>query len=509
MVEMQSVAPEKLKRKFASRLTGWLFRYHRWFGMVSCLVVIMWGASGVMHPIMSRLNPTPVNMQPPQAMPVLNGALTPAEVLLRAGISEVSGLRVMAWNDTTYYQVSHSGQALRRYFEVNSGDELADGDAKYAEFLARYFIGDAQSKLRSVSLVTQFNDDYLDINRLLPVYRVDFERDDGLHVYVETNPPRVSALVDDRKALLGSLFRFMHNWDFLDDVDSLRMALISGFLAVALLSALSGIWMYGFMWCRHTLQMHHLPLRRWHRTVGILVSLSSLLFVASAEWHLLGSERRTALPVLEGRMSVPQLALPDSLRHGGWGGINLVQVEGQVAYQLLPNQQKTANPTTSGEHEHSVKPQDEKSAPKTVYVDGRRGADLKDASRSHAIWLAGQFSGLPADKVMKASLVTKFEGEYGFLNKRLPVWRVDYATPDHLTYYVETSTGALAATVRDAARAEGWSFSYLHKYHWMDFAGKDLRDFVMGLFGLGNLLVAVLGLWMFIRRYSNGAGKAG
>ena len=90
---------------------------------------------------------------------------------------------------------------------------------------------------------------------------------------------------------------------------------------------------------------------------------------------------------------------------------------------------------------------------------------------------------------------------YGFLNKRLPVWRVEYDTPDHLAYYVETATNSLASVVRDAVRAEGWSFSFLHKYHWLDFAGKDVRDLVMGLFGFGNLLIAVLGLWMFTRRY--------
>ena len=266
--------------------------------------------------------------------------------------------------------------------------------------------------------------------------------------------------------------------------------------------------MYGFMWKRGTLQAGHLALRRWHRTVGIFVSLSALLFVVSAEWHLLGSERRTVSPEIEGHISSPQIALPDVVRHGGWGKINLLQVEGQPLYQLQSSRQKPAEVSDSGEHNHSAKSHVD-SGMQSIYVNAQ-GEIEKDAERKHAIWLAGQFSLITADKEKEVSLVSKFEGEYGFLNKRLPVWRVDYDTPDHLSYYVETATGALASVVRDTGRAEGWSFAYLHKYHWLDFAGKDVRDFVMGLFGLGNLLIALLGLWMFTRRYGKkGAVRSG
>jgi len=41
----------------------------------------------------------------------------------------------------------------------------------------------------------------------------------------------------------------------------------------------------------------------------------------------------------------------------------------------------------------------------------------------------------------------------------------------------------------------------------LDFAGKNVRDFIMATFGLGNLLVAILGLWMFLRRYRKQESK--
>lgn len=505
MTEEPATVQELAARPWHQRLTSWLFRYHRWFGLVSCVAVMSWGASGVMHPIMSRLNPQPVNANAPQAAPALHAALDPSVVLQRAGITEISGLRILAWNGASYYQVSapsnnFTGQARRRYFEVTSGAELADGDAHYAESLARHFTGDGQSKTESVARLDAFDAEYMSVNRLLPVYRVAFARDDGLRAYVETSPPRLATLIDDRKELLGSIFHIMHNWDFMDEWDSLRMTLISVLLGLALLSALSGIWIYGFMWKRSTLRSSHVPLRRWHRGVGITVSLSALLFVISAEWHLLVSERRSVPPALNERISVAQLALPDSVRHSTWAQINLVQMGGHVYYQLQGAQKPAA---AEGEHAHHAAGSDtDKTKKAELYVRADDGEVLQDGAREHAVWLAGQHSGLGAGQVAAVAQVSKFAGEYGFINKRLPVWRVDYATPEHLTYYVETTSGALAAVVKDSARWEGWSFSYLHKFHWLDFAGKNVRDSVMAMFGFGNLAVAVLGLWMFTRRYT-------
>ena len=395
------------------------------------------------------------------------------------------------------------GQSQRRYFEVNSGAELTDGDVKYAEYLARHFINNPQGKITGIHRADQFDDEYLSINRLLPVYRVDFSTPESgsgqdIRVYVETSPPRLASLINDTKATLSWVFRVIHQWDFLSNWNKTRMALITALLSMALLSALTGLWMYGFMWRRDTLKNTHRPVRRWHRGIGIAVSFSTLLFTISGTWHLLGSEELDVPTALVSRIPTAQLQLPESVRHSMWGGIGLVQIDGQAYYQLTSTSKNSTD--AGGEHDHSAKPDVPK--PNTqIYVSVDNGEIVADAASRHAVWLAGQYSGLAEQQIKAVSLVTKFEGEYGFINKRLPVWRVDYATADHLSYYVETSSGTLATTVRDAARVEGWIFSYLHKFHWLDFAGKNTRDIVSALFALGNVIVASLGLWMFTRRY--------
>jgi hypothetical protein len=63
-------------------------------------------------------------------------------------------------------------------------------------------------------------------------------------------------------------------------------------------------------------------------------------------------------------------------------------------------------------------------------------------------------------------------------------------------YYVEPATGVLAAEIRDIDVTEGKSFAYLHKWAWLD-ANKEARDILMVLFALGNVIIALLGAWLF------------
>jgi hypothetical protein len=95
--------------------------------------------------------------------------------------------------------------------------------------------------------------------------------------------------------------------------------------------------------------------------------------------------------------------------------------------------------------------------------------------------------------------MTKFDSDYGFINKRLPVVKLALNTPTHLTYYLEPATGRMAARVQDSDRREGLSFAVFHKYLLVDFAGKNFRDFLTAFAAMGVLVVSVLGLILFIK----------
>jgi len=101
--------------------------------------------------------------------------------------------------------------------------------------------------------------------------------------------------------------------------------------------------------------------------------------------------------------------------------------------------------------------------------------------------------------ISSSDYLTKFDTDYGFINKRLPVVKLALSTPTHLTYYVEPATGRMAAKVQDSDRREGLSFAVFHKFLLVDFAGKNFRDFLTAFAAMGVLVVSVLGLILFIK----------
>jgi hypothetical protein len=131
-----------------------------------------------------------------------------------------------------------------------------------------------------------------------------------------------------------------------------------------------------------------------------------------------------------------------------------------------------------------------------VYVSARTGAIRHGGERERAIELARRMAG--GEAVLGVDPVTRFGGEYGFVFKRLPVQRVLMA--DRVRYYVETSSGEIAARIGPADALEGWAFAYAHKWDGLKhLVGADARDAIVALFALGNALTAALGLVLFTR----------
>jgi hypothetical protein len=123
------------------------------------------------------------------------------------------------------------------------------------------------------------------------------------------------------------------------------------------------------------------------------------------------------------------------------------------------------------------------------------GADAthNDADRARAL------AGAPFDA--PASLITRFGDDYGFINKRLPVWRV------------ETPRGSVFADVREgliAARAratwltsfESWTFDTLHKWAFLNPLGRRNRDYATMIVTAIIIVTSTLGLALAWRRRS-------
>jgi hypothetical protein len=446
-----------------------LLSFHRWVGLIAGLGMMAWGISGPLHPLMSRLQPQPSAQALPEQQMVLTPARSAASVLQQQGLSRIGDLHLVRLNHRLYWQVSLPGQAERLYLDSIDGALLKNGDRHYAEWLARYYLNDWRSPVRKIELLEKFTQEYNGINRLLPVYRVHFNRADGMRAYVQTDGGRLGTLVDDTKGALTAAFRTLHTWSFLNPWRELKLLMVA-FLIPALLASLTGIWLF----VRKNGQTARQPLRRIHRVLGLAVSLTTLTFAVSGGYHLIHSKLRpAAIKVPEAQFSVAELAgaFPAGQSVQALG---LARIDDKAYYRL-----------TMAGNDSAIR-----------YVDPRTGEALPMGDERYARYLAGLHSGLPADKISSVRLVTAFNDEYGFIFKRLPVYRVAYNTPQADVYFVETSSGKLASRLSQADRREGWFFAYIHKWA---FAGgaPEVRDLLLALFALGNALVAATGFLLF------------
>lgn len=493
---------------------GWL-AWHRRLGLVTCAGVLLWGLSGLSHPIMSRLQPQPAAFTAPPQQLDLAHTPGPQAILATHGIQRLQRLAVVSLDGRAYFRVSTDIRQPARYFALADGQELVDGDARYARALASHYTGLPQARITETRLVTAFSDDYHAVNRLLPVWRVAFSGENGLRAFIDTDQARLATLVDDTRYTLTRLFRFGHNWAFADSMPGLQLTLMAGVLAIALLSAGSGLYLYAK---RRRQAAGYPPLRRWHRRLGLLVALSTLLFAASGMFHLFMSfqQARAAQPSPLPEISSAQLTghgwqqlaaqtaqrvdLVSDGHHGFWL-LQQAPASSQVAALARAAQ---AQPTDAHAH-HRHAHHEAQAPPGLRLLPATERATSGDILQLARDWAAA-YAQRPLSDIQGVEMVRQFGGEYGFVFKRLPVVKVQFSGAGNPRYYIEPVSGALAARVDDMDATEGWTFAYLHKWNFAE-ANKDLRDALVMLFALGNVLVAVLGLGMFSARPGARAGR--
>lgn len=466
-----------------------LLALHRWFGLVACIAVLMFASSGLLHPVMSRTQPQPLQRQAPVVQADAS-AVPLAAVLRDRGIDGFVAAGIVQLQDGAAYRVQVDDRSAR-YFAVADGSEIADGERRHAQWLARHFSGDAAAAIAESTEIREFDTDYLPVNRLLPAWRVRFERADGLTAYVDTRGNRLATLVDDRKRLLQTTFRNMHDFAFLDAQPWLRASVMLVLLGAACATALAGIAIF-FSLQGSAARLQRSTTRRWHRRLALPIAATTLTFSVSGAWHLLQGEAAAAQPTHAQAASAfraEELRAPAPPR-----AFTLLRVLDRPCYRLDGPLPKMAD-----EHAHHHAPSHAAvdASPGAACIDAGSGVAVAHAEPDRAVELARHFSGNDGT-IASVAQVNTFSGEYGFINKRLPVWRVVFANSS-TRWYVETTSGALALRADDAAALEGFVFANVHK--WTFFGDhKDIRDALMMLFASGNVAVALLGLWLFVRR---------
>ena len=532
-----------------------IYKWHRISSLIIAIPVLLWAVSGFMHPLMTTIKPKVATQTlTPQPIDTTALEIPLQQALQQNSITSIHNVRLVHIDRNWFYQVQLKSDEPPDYISAKNGKQLRNGDRLYAQYLAKQFlqgqVKDANassddhhspsentvsqpaahasdsmtvaqasmqspapaivsnaiesepashdccdaatncvladttgSLVESVEIVKGFDKEYKYVNRLLPVYKVQFDRADGIRVYVETTQDRFAFAMDNRRATFDRFFAIFHTWDWMEATGKFRYLLMGLITALGFLTTCMGLYIFFITKSKRGTQP--IAKARWrHRIVSLTACLFTLMFTFSGGLHALEklrSEEKIAdnlsNDIASSSLTLDHGRLQKTLPASSFCNISLAKIEGSLYWRVVTNDKKN----------------------KTWYIDAGDYTVLQNGEEKHALSLAALFSGQSERDVKKIEPVTKFAGEYGFVNKRLPVWKVSYASNSNQRFYVETSTGKCAAHVTDKDLFEGYSFALLHKHHFMDWAGKSARD-VSTMIAAGlQVLMVLVGLFLFYR----------
>ncbi|AOZ98270.1 PepSY-associated TM helix domain-containing protein [Flavobacterium commune] len=525
---------KKKDSKIVKKIKQNMYQWHRTIGIITIIPVIFWTLSGLMHPFMAHFfKPEIANDKLAfETIAQEKLPLSIQEVLEKNKIQQFVNFRIVSFNNTTFYQVKNLiGDLL--YFDTSNGKELKNGDEIYAEWLSRYFLDDQKSTVKKSEIITEFDNQYKYVNRYLPVYKVTLDRADTMEVYVETSSSKLATYNPTSRQFFIWFFDVFHNWSFIDAIsnNSIRIITMIFLLSIIGFSAISGIVIYGFFWkqFKKTDSLESKKgIRKYHRQIGIWVSLFTLTFAFSGAYHATTKWDPYTLDqmVYEPTFKTKEIGLANNKLDLDWNrfqNASLISFNDSIYYRCQLEEKETGKFKKPKPDSNSK--WNKKEGPKTevVYINATTNKIVPNLDLQYAEFLAFYFTdGAPKAaccemmspeipdesevslenvKLLESKVITNFENrEYGFVNKRLPVIKLAYDTPGKTTYFIETATSRLAAIVKNSDMVEGYSFAILHKFLFMDWAGKNIRDLTMVLAALCILIVSVLGLIMFIKK---------
>lgn len=446
---------------------------HRALAWIAAVTAVVWASSGAIHPLIVAIGPKPVAFQPPRVAFQAAAFKAPNAVLTAAGIAEASQLRYVAVDGHAALQVQPQGQAERVYFDAVTGSPIADADRARAIVLARHYSGEQTGQVRDAKLIERFDRDYPWINRLLPVWAVAFADDTGTVVYVDTGGDRLGTISGSSKRYWQGLFQTLHTLSFIE-VPYLRPAAVGLMAGLFFATAVFGA---ALLLKRGGLQRS----RRFHRRLATVAVLPALLFPATGLFKLATDQLPGATSPQPPAIGTAQLsALP--FKAGDGALIEAVAVPvfgGAPVWRVVAQRGEALNLWLTEADGTAIDGDDETLARRLA--SGAFGAEVSEAPM----------------------LISSFDRDYGFANKRLPVWRA--SGPAGQVWYFETRSGLVAAQLGGPYAAlkesQGLLFNLLHKGHFLDPLGitPNQRNLLMSLLAATVVLTALFGIAIRLR----------
>lgn len=533
------------------------YKWHRISSLIIAIPVLLWAISGFMHPLMTTIRPA-VSTQfiRPDSIDGSRINLSLREALERNAIESFHNFRIIHIDTNWFYQVQIKANTHPVYLSTRNGKKLKNGDALYAQHLARLFLegtptksselketGTTNSntadnshnlqpselpaathdccdaatacvlknakgtKVKRVEALSDFDAEYRSINRLLPVHKVSFDRADGIRIYVATFGNQFAYAVDDKRARFDTIFALFHNWSWMDAAGSLKYLLMTVLLLLTLVTTFLGLYLFFTTKSKKSNGHAMVKARNNHRWTAVAVSLFTILFAFSGAFHAIEKLKKDTRHLYFNNQTIATATAdckPALLRehiHQPITNISAVQMNDTLYWQIT-KQEKSKHVSGKQDGRKDLMKNKSVPPPNALYLKASDLSTLHDGEKTYASYLAGLFSKNNESAIRSINAITRFEGEYGFVNKRLPVWKVQYELNDKERYYIETATGKLAVRIQDRDLYEGYSFALLHKHHFMDFAGKTGRDISTMFWAMAVVVMIAFGIVLYLKTRS-------
>ncbi|MCA0899493.1 PepSY domain-containing protein [Microbulbifer agarilyticus] len=488
----------------------WL-AWHNKLGWYALAGILVWALSGISHPMMAWFGPKAAKFFPPSVS--LQAADLGNLPQLLADESRVQGARVVKVvpsQNGPLLQVTASETAPRNYYALNDGREIVNGDLAQARWLAGYYSGRSDEQIADVQLQTEFDNTYPSVNRLLPVYRIEYAGDDGLTLFVHTETAALASLTNDSKSFMQGIFRQLHTFAWLDGLEYGRLLLIGLLMLTLFAFAATGIALvFALRPPKGKSRKIKDGKRRYHRWLGYVLWLPLLGWSASGFYHLLQQSLVEQVQGLrlgevgEFRNLNADFSWVNQLDGRAINSLSLISgAADEPLYRVGFAPQKSSAPGSRNQR-FDGRP----SEAGALFVNARTGEPLQTfADREQAQLLAGRIGNIEPQAIADMQLVTRYGPGYDFRNKRLPVWQVTVADADKTTLFVDPATGVLVDQSRGIDRAERLSFSLLHKWnHLTPLTGRQGRDLLIVFTLLLLLVSSAIGGVMLAKRKKRGA----
>jgi len=495
------------------------FKWHTSLAWVAALAMLAFTLSGLTHPLLSWTGPSATSFRPPSAEMHANQLSLIPKVLAKHSIKKAVMVKLLPSKKGVVLQVTESAHVPRRYFDLETLNELPKFDRQQAQWLAQYYVFGKNKEAAPISHIefqTEFDNAYPWVNRLLPVYKVTFADQANTSAFIYTEINVLAGLGNDYKTRLQSIFSSLHNWSWLEGVENARIILIACLLLCILGITLTGIGMILLIKKRNNMTRK----ARTHRLIACIVWLPLLGFSSSGFWHLLHygfSDVHRGLK-LGAPIEVSEIntnASLDSFPNIPLNQVSLIEHQGALYYRLsIPNKRTknndTQTTTNAGEHAHHTNNDRHQRDARFngqatehggLYYSTKTGLKATLNDRNVAIEIASKQLGLDKAMVTSTELIKHFGLHYDFRNKRLPVWQIEFDSALGDKAFVDPATGMLVDRLVNLDRYEGYSFSFLHKWNFLTpFIGRFWRDVLVVIVLLLIMSLTLIGIFMTIAR---------